>query len=138
MIYLTTQPRVDDTLAFVRAVRKIAFPISGEPAAVVAGVIHAAKIDNGGQLGNAYFECHREYDGAMVCEGVLDCTEEDQIDIAFILADGVRCPECDWAFTVEDLRISDGWLERDLATKTKGATIKAKGANRRVDDRLYP
>jgi hypothetical protein len=108
MIYLTTQPRADDTLAFVRAARKVASPISGELAAVVAGVIHAARIDNGDQLGNAYFRCHRE------CDGVLDCVEEDQIDIEFILAEGVRCPECDWAFTVEDLRICEGWLERDL------------------------
>jgi hypothetical protein len=101
----TVPPRDTDVLDLVRVLRRILDPIAGEAASVVANLIHEAGIYVPGQLGAAYYRCSRE------CGGVRDCTDLDEIDIAFILSDGVRCPECDWSFTVEDLRISEGWVE---------------------------
>jgi hypothetical protein len=102
----TGKPWITDVIDLVRVLRRIMDPIAGEAAAVVANLIHEAGISPPGQLGNAYFRCHRE------CGGVHDCTDIDEIDIAFILSDGVRCPECNWSFEVEDLKISEGWVER--------------------------
>ncbi|MFL6141683.1 MAG: hypothetical protein ACJ72N_07410 [Labedaea sp.] len=101
----TIKPKVGDVIDLVRVLRRIMDPIAGEAAAVVAHLIHEADISHPEQLGNAYFRCHRE------CGGVRDCTDLDDIDIAFILSGGVQCPECNWSFTVEDLRISEGWVD---------------------------
>jgi hypothetical protein len=101
----TVPSQATDVLDLVRVLRRIMDPIAGEAAAVVANLIHEAGISHPGQLCNAYFRCRRE------CGGVRDYLDIDEIDIAFILSGGVRCPECNWSFVVEDLRISEGWVE---------------------------
>lgn len=99
------QPRIIDVINLIRILKRIVDPIGGELASVIANIIHEAKIDREGQIGNAYFRCKG-------CGVAYDCVHEYELDIGFINHGGVCCEGCKALFTVDDMRISEGWLER--------------------------
>jgi hypothetical protein len=92
--------------------------IEGHAALAFAKLCHVAGLDKPGQWGNAYFRCPN-------CGEAWDCTGSEDWKEEFQLA----C-ECDFDLTIEDLRISEGWLEREFEAAVAKLAERIGGAGR--------
>jgi hypothetical protein len=101
-------------------------PITGTAALLVARLFHLLGWDSPGQWGCAYFLCPE-------CKAARDCTGKENWDTDSVewCRGEWRDEPCDHVFEIADLRISEGFVERDLprllsaASNSHATTVEA-------------
>lgn len=97
----TTTPKASDHVkALIRSFSASGEAIRGELALGVAWLCRATKLDSPGQWGNAYFRCPG-------CGQARDCDGHEDWSQRIIAI----C-ECEHELGIEDLVISEGWVDR--------------------------
>jgi hypothetical protein len=102
-------PPTEELIALIKAIGPIM--ATGDTALGVALLIHEMDLDDSGQWGCAYFRCPEckqahDCDGGERWDGQLPhCGGPDEEDRK------PGDPDCSHEFSIEDLQISEGWIE---------------------------